>query len=160
MPVDVLLHINPPVALGVRWWALCAGLALLAVAVLVAGILRWRFLGHSHTGNPDTSMATLRAEALGRIAATTSAFHAGNLKAQSACQAISRATRQFAGTASDGDADFETAAQISTAARREPRLHALASFVTSIQDDCFSPDAAPDVDGVADSARDVIQQWR
>ncbi len=160
MPVDILLEINPPVGLDWRWWALAAALALVAVAIVAVGILRWRMLGRGADASSETSLTTLRADALARVSEATAAYHSGGINAQNAVQDMGRATRWFAGTASDGDADYETAAQLAAAARRDPRLVDVATFVTSIQDDCFSPTARPDVDAVAASAEEVIQQWR
>ena len=159
MPVDILLEINPPVGLDWRWWAIAGALALVALAVMSMGVLRWRLLGRSNDGSPDTSLITLRTDALARISAAATAYNSGGLNAQNAVQEMSRATRWFAGTASDGDADYETAAQLSAAARRDPRLLDVAAFVTSVQDDCFSATARPDVDAVAASAEEVIHQW-
>ena len=45
------------------------------------------------------------------------------------------------------------------AARRDPRLEGVATFISAIQDDCFSPTARPDVDAVAASAEEVIRAW-
>lgn len=160
MPVDILLEINPPVGLDWRWWAIAGALALVAVAVMAVGILRWRVLGRGTDGSPDMSLTTLRADALTRISEATAAYHCGGINAQNAVQSMGRATRWFAGTASDGDADYETAAQLSAAARRDPRLLDVATFVTGIQTDCFSPTARPDVDAVAASATEVIHAWR
>lgn len=159
MPTDVLLQINPPVGLDWRWWALAALMALAACAAMAVGVLRWRTLGRVAVNTPDASLRELRADALARISAATADFHAGRANAQDSCQSIGRSARWFAGTASDGDADYETAAQLSTAARRDPRLQEVATFVAGIQDDCFSPTARPDVDAVATSAQDVIRQW-
>ncbi len=159
MPGDVLLQINPPIGLDWRWWALVALLALAALAVMAIGVLRWRSLGRGVVGVTDTSLVDLRAAALDRIAAATTGYHAGTLRAQPACQDIGRATRWFAGTASDGDADYETAVQLTAAARRDPRLEGVASFVVGIQEDCFSPTARPDVDAVAASAQEMIRAW-
>lgn len=160
MPVEVLLEINPPVGLDWRWWAIAGGIALVALAVMGMGVLRWRMLGRTSDFSPDLSLPTLRSSALARISAAAAAHEAGDIDAQNAAQEMSRATRWFAGTASDGDADYETAAQLSAAARRDPRLMDVASFVTSIQHDCFSPSASPDVAAVAASAEEVIQRWR
>lgn len=158
MSVD-LLQINPPVDLGGRWWALVALLALIALAVLAVGVLRWRSLGRGTVIAEDTSLEALRADALARVNEAAADHRAGRLHGPHACQAISRATRQFAGTASDGDADYESASQLAAAARRDPRLLPVAAFVASIQDDCFSPTARPDVDAVATSAGEVIGRW-
>jgi len=160
MPADILLEINPPVGLDWRWWAVAGALALVAVAVMAVGILRWRVLGRGTDGSPEMSLTTLRSDALARVSEATAAYHSGGINAQNAVQQMSRATRWFAGTASDGDADYETAAQLSVAARRDPRLLDVATFVTSIQADCFSPTARPDVDAVAASAEEVIHAWR
>lgn len=160
MPVDVLLEINPPVGLDWRWWAIAGAIALVALAIMAMGILRWRVLGRTSDDSPDMSLPTLRSDALARVSAAAAAHNSGGLTAQNAVQEMSRATRWFAGTASDGDADYETAAQLSAAARRDPRLLNVATFVMSIQDDCFSPYASPDVDAVAASAEEVIQRWR
>lgn len=159
MPVDVLLEINPPVSLDWRWWALAGALALVAVAVTSVGILRWRVLGRSRVVSRDMSLTTLRSQALTWVEQSTAAYHSGEINAQDACQELSRASRWFAGTASDGDADYETAMQLSAAARRDPRLEGVAHFVSAIQSDCFSPTARPDVDAVAAFATEVIQQW-
>lgn len=159
MLVDVLLEINPPVGLDWRWSALAAGLVLAAIVVMILGILRWRTLGRTPSLTGDTSLETLRSEALTRVEAARSAHHDGGIDAQRACQDVGRSTRWFVGTASDGDADYETAAQLSAAARRVPRLEHVARFITSIQEDCFSPTARPDVDTVASSAEEVIRQW-
>lgn len=159
MPIDTLLQIYPPVGLGLRWWGLVALLVLLAVAVMAVGILRWRALGRPDTGQGDTSLEDLRSEALARISSAAASYHTGTARPQDACQAIGRATRWFAGTASDGDADYETAAQLRVAARRDPRLEGVATFIEGIQDDCFSPTARPDVDEVATHAEEVIRQW-
>lgn len=159
MPADVLLQINPPVGLDWRWWVLAALLALAACGVMAVGILRWRALGRTPVEVLDTSLRELRADALARVSAATADFHDGKTNAQDSCQAIGRAARWFAGTASDGDADYETAAQLTAAARRDPRLQDVATFVAGIQDDCFSPTARPDVDAVAGTAEDVIRQW-
>ncbi|MEO7588073.1 MAG: hypothetical protein ABIS84_08595 [Arachnia sp.] len=159
MPVDTLLQINPPIGLDWRWWALAGLLVVLAAAVMALGVLRWRALGHGTPEKADTSLADLRADALTRVTSASDAFHAGRVRSQEACQEIGRATRWFAGTASDGDADYETASQLAAAARRDPRLQPVAAFVTGIQDDCFSPTARPDVDAVAASAQEVIRQW-
>lgn len=159
MPADIVLQIYPPVGLGLRWWGLVALLALLAVAVMVIGVLRWRSLGRVSVQGGDTSLTELRSEALVRISDAAADFHVGKLRAQDACQTMGRTARWFAGTASDGDADYETAAQLAEAARRDPRLEDVSTFVTSIQDDCFSPTARPDVDAVAAAAEQVIRQW-
>lgn len=159
MPGDVLLQINPPIGLDWRWWALVALLTLAALAVMTIGVLRWRSLGRGRGRAVDTSLTDLRAQALERIASAATGYHAGTVRAQPACQDIGRATRWFAGTASDGDADYETALQLAAAARRDPRLEGVAAFVASIQDDCFSPTARPDVDAVAASAQEVIRAW-
>lgn len=159
MPADILLEINPPVGLDWRWWALAGLLVLAALAVMAIGALRWRTLGRGPAEGVDTSLTELRSDALARVSAAATKYHAGSLSAQHACQAVGRATRWFAGTASDGDADYETASQLAAAARRDPRLAAVAAFVAGIQDDCFSPTARPDVDAVAASAEDVIRQW-
>ncbi len=160
MPVDVLLEINPPVGLDWRWWAIAGALVLVAAAVMAVGILRWRVLGRSTGGAPEMSLTTLRTDALARISTAAADYHSGGIDAQNAVQEMSRVTRWFAGTASDGDADYETAVQLSAAARRDPRLVEVATFVTSVQADCFSPTARPDVDAVAASAVEVIHQWR
>ncbi len=160
MPVDVLLEINPPVGLDWRWWAIAGVLTVVALAIMAAGTLRWRALGSNNDGPPDLSLPTLRSEALARVSAAAAAHQTGNLDARNAVQDMGRAARWFAGTASDGDADYETAAQLSAAARRDPRLLDVAAFVTSIQHDCFSPTARPDVDAVAASAEEVIRRWR
>ncbi len=160
MPVDVLLEIGPPVGLDWRWWAISAALMLVAVAVMAVGVQRWRMLGRIREGSSDTSLAELRSQALDRIGAATAGYHSGGINAQTAVQEMSRAARFFVGTASDGDADYETAAQLNTAARRDPRLLEVATFVASIQHDCFSPTARPDVDAVAAAAEEVILQWR
>lgn len=159
MPADIVLQIYPPVGLGLRWWGLAALLALLAVAVMAIGVLRWRSLGRVPVPAGDTSLTDLRSEALARISEAAAAFHVGKMRAQDACQSMGRTARWFAGTASDGDADYETAAQLAAAARRDPRLQDVSTFVTGIQDDCFSPSARPDVDAVATSAEEVIRQW-
>ncbi|RMB58338.1 hypothetical protein [Tessaracoccus antarcticus] len=160
MPADVLLEINPPIGLDWRWWALVGLLVLLAAAVMAVGVLRWRSLGRGPADTNDTSLRELRSAALSRISTATADYHAGRLNAQDAAQQIGRAARWFAGTASDGDADYETALQLAAAARRDPRLQPVASFVTGIQDQCFSPTAQPDVDAVAGGAEEVIRQWR
>lgn len=159
MLADVLLEINPPVALDWRWWALAVALILVAIAVIVLGLLRWRSLGRAPSASSGTSLETLRQEALARVATARSSHHDGEIDAQRACQKVGRATRWFVGTACDGDADYETAAQLAAAARRNPRLEHVSRFITSIQDDCFSPTARPDVDAVAASAEEVIRQW-
>lgn len=159
MPVDVLLEINPPVGLDWRWWALAAALVMVAVAIMVLGVLRWRALGRTPSPTQDTSLEALRSEALTRVDTARSTHHDGGIDAQRACQDVGRATRWFVGTASDGDADYETSAQLSTAARRDPRLEHVARFIAGIQDDSFSPTARPDVDAVAASAEEVIRQW-
>ncbi|MGO1385221.1 MAG: hypothetical protein ACTHWA_01970 [Arachnia sp.] len=160
MPVDILLEINPPVGLDWRWWAIAAALVVAAVAVMALGVTRWRALGRTTDGSSDTSLTTLRSDALARVSEAAASYHAGGINAQNAVQEMGRTARWFAGTASDGDADYETAAQLSAAARRDPRLLDVATFVTSIQADCFSPTARPDVDAVAASASGVIHQWR
>lgn len=159
MPGDVLLELNPPIGLDWQWWALAAALLLAAIAVLTLGVRRWHVLGRPPSVTGDTSLEKLRAEALMRVGAARSTHHDGGIDAQRACQDMGRATRWFIGTASDGDADYETAAQLSAAARRDPRLEHVARFIASIQDDCFSPTARPDVDAVAVSAQEVIRQW-
>ena len=159
MPVDVLLQINPPIGLGLRWWGLVALLALLALAVMAIGILRWLSLGRAPVAAVDTSLTDLRSDALARISLSAANFHSGETPAQEACQQIGRTARWFAGMASDGDADYETAAQLGNAARRDPRLQEVATFVTDIQDDCFSAGARPDVDAVATRAEEVIRLW-
>ena len=159
MPADILLEINPPVGLDWRWWALVGFLVLAALVVMALGVLRWRALGRSRHDEVDTSLSDLRSEALGRVTTASADYHAGRMNAQHACQAIGRAARWFAGTASDGDADYETASQLADAARRDPRLEGVATFVAGIQDDCFSPTARPDVDAVAASAEEVIRAW-
>ncbi len=160
MPVDVFLEINPPVGLDWRWWAIAAALVLVALAIMAVGIQRWRALGRNLDGSPEVSLTELRTSALSRISAATATYHSGGINAQNAVQEMSRATRWFAGTASDGDADYETAAQLNAAARRDPRLVDVATFVSDVQDDSFSPTARPDVDAVADAAKEVIRQWR
>ena len=159
MPAEILLEINPPVGLDWRWWALAGLLALAALAVMTIGILRWRSLGRGLGNDVDTSLDDLRSAALERVSAAATDYHVGKLSAQHACQSIGRAARWFAGTASDGDADYETALQLAAAARRDPRLEGVATFVAGIQNDCFSPTARPDVDAVATSAQEVIQAW-
>lgn len=159
MPADVLLQINPPIGLGLRWWGLVALLALMALAVMAIGILLWRSRGRTPVAAVDTSLTDLRSDALARISLAAADFHTGRASAQRTCQQISRTARWFAGMASDGDADYETAAQLSIAARRDPRLQEVAEFVTDIQDDCFSPTARPDVDAVASGAEEVIRLW-
>ncbi|MDO5736472.1 MAG: hypothetical protein Q4P15_08355 [Propionibacteriaceae bacterium] len=159
MPADLLLEINPPVGLDWRWWAFVALLALAAVAVMAVGVLRWRRLGGPSGPGIDTSLTQLRSDALDRITSAAAGYHSGKLGAQPACQEMGRTTRWFAGTASDGDADYETASQLAAAARRDPRLLDVSTFIDSIQDDCFSPTARPDVDAVAASAQEVIRAW-
>ena len=90
------------------------------------------------------------------VARANHSFH----RAVASLTGSDRTTRWFAGTASNGDADYETAAQLTAAARRDPRLVGVATFVTNVQDDCFSPTARPDVDAVAASATEVIELWR
>ena len=160
MPVDILMEINPPIGLDWRWWAIAGALVLVAVTVLAVGVLRWRALDRTPHGSFDMSLAELRSDALARIDAAATGYHSGAIRAQNAVQDMSRTTRWFAGTASNGDADYETAAQLTAAARRDPRLVGVATFVTNVQDDCFSPTARPDVDAVAASATEVIELWR
>lgn len=159
MPIDVFLEINPPVGLGLRWWAIVAALVVVGLLVMLLGVLQWRSLGRRNDVSPDLSLQMLRSQANARISTVAASFGSGTLDAQGACQELSRATRWFAGTASDGDADYETAEQLVSAARRDPRLIPVARFVADIRDDCFSPSATPDVEARAASAKDVITQW-
>ena len=58
MPVDpTLLELHPPVAHAWWWWLVCAGLALVGLALAAVGVSRWRVLRRPREVVVDDSLA-------------------------------------------------------------------------------------------------------
>lgn len=146
--------IHPVVDYPQAWWFAVGACVLLAVAVLALGIWRWRSLRPA-PNQPDSSLEQLRATALQQLDED-----ARNEDSQAACQAMSRTVRRFVGTASGGDADYASAAQLREASRLDPRLQPVSDFINDIQEACFSPSAARDVDAISVRAQEVVAAWR
>lgn len=156
MPGDDLLY--PPVSPSPWWWALVAGLLVVATALLVLAVtLRRRAIP---SAPPVQTVAGLREDTLRAIDGTSAAHADGRLTPTQTCQELSRLVREFIGRAGDGDADFATASQLRTAALLDHRLEPTARFTAEIQDACFSPAATPDVDVLSARAREVVRAWR
>lgn len=153
MPLEIP-PIHPVVDYQQHWWWIVIGCVLAACVVLVVGVLRWRAL-RPVSPAADRSLEQLRESALTRLV-----DNARLPDAREACQAMSQTVRRFVGTASAGDADYSSAAQLRAAARIDPRLEPVATLVTDMQEACFAPSPTADVAAFERRAREVIQGWR
>lgn len=157
MPGDLLLlELHPPVAHSWWWWLVVAGLVVAALGLGSVGIWRWRMLSRPHEETIDDSLTQLRDAALRRI----DRIRTSDAPATERARLIGRVAREFVGTVGDGDADYQSAAQLRVEALKDPRLEPVATLAARVDAHAFggADDAA--VDELARAAKEVIQGWR
>ena len=157
MPVDpTLLELHPPVAHAWWWWLVCAGLALVGLALAAVGVSRWRVLRRPREVVVDDSLADLRAVALREV---TDLWRDEGPPGERA-RRIGQVARRFVGTAGDGEADFLSADQLRVEALKDPRLQPVAHLAAAVDPVAFGAASEDDVTRLAAQAEEVIRAWR
>lgn len=155
MSADLLeTTIHPAVPLSWWWWLVLAALIVVAAALLIIGITRWRHLRAEVAPAPDTSLDLLRTETLAAI------DEAGRAPSpQEKARLTGRALRRFAGLVLDGDADYQTAGQLRTAALKDPRLAEVSELTDRVDELAWgSPDDQATTE-LSARAREVVSSW-
>lgn len=145
--------LHPIATMPAWWWLILGALAIAGISFLSIAALQLR--RRPEPVEPDDSLGTLRAATLAAIDAATR-----QEPGTAACRSVVAEARRFVGIVTDSSVDYLSDTQLSWAARRNPRLLPIAQLVHDTQEWCFSPTATPDVDDVADRAREVVREWR
>lgn len=153
MPAE-LLELHPAVPQAWWWWLVLASLFLVGAGLALVGLLRWRTLSRVEQTPVDDSLVRLRAAALGEVAAADQ----GDPMEQA--RLIGRAVRRFAGVAVDGDADYQTTAQLRIAAAKDPDLVEVFEISATVDRLAYRSASEAEVAALAERAREVILAWR
>ncbi|MDK9666522.1 hypothetical protein FAM15333_001272 [Propionibacterium freudenreichii] len=165
----IALDINPPIMPGGWVWTLAAVL-LLAAGLGAFGIRRAarRRAARARARRP-LDLAGLRARALSEIDHVDADLTAGRIDARVARQQLSAIVRRFVGTAGNGDADFQSLAELQATALRDPALRPAAEFVAGGYQESFAAPGTGNataeengpatVDRALREARQVVRRW-
>lgn len=153
MPVD-LPELHPALAQSWWWWLVVAGLVVAGLALITVGIVRWRTLRRVAPVISDDSLERLREATLAAVDEVPAADPAERVRL------IGREVRRFAGIATDGDADFQTTAQLRIAAAKDPVLQPVFELSETVDRLAYGGATEAQAGQLAERAREVIRSWR
>jgi hypothetical protein len=161
LPFDLLAarDVYPPVDYSPWWWLVVAGCVLGIVAV--GWWARRSLRGLRPPATPRDALEALRGETLARLAALEASYAAGDLGPADAHQRLGAEVRRFAGTATNGDADYRVLPELRLAAVKEPRLEPVVWLLAVLEAAAFEPagTTSPPSPPVFARAREVVEQW-
>lgn len=157
MPGDDWSALYPPQVTQFHWWLVLAGLVLLGLAILISAVVLLRY--RPAPPPVPVTVADLRAKALLEVESVRDRHAQGELPAAAAAQELGRSVRRFVGQASDGEADFATADQLTVAAVSDHRLAPVARFSRAVAASGFARDGDVDAELLAEQAAEVISAW-
>lgn len=164
MSGDVSAHqvwateIYPPASYSPWWWV------VVAVCLLgIVGVIWWarRSL---RTVSPTTTredlVERLRGQTLAQIDRIAASVASGKVTTADGAALLSAEVRRFAGTVTNGNADYLVLPELRREAARDLRLAPVVEVVESAEDAAFAPGRRDGVlDLLADRAREVVRGW-
>lgn len=143
------------------WWWLVVALCLLGILA----VLWWARRALRTLDNGDSGGALLekvRGETLARIDGIAAALASGDLTTARAAARLSAEVRRFAGTVTNGNADYLVLPELRRAALADARLEPVVTVVAGVESTAFAPSGSSDDAGLAaalEQAREVVRRW-
>jgi len=149
-------QVNPPV--GYVWWWL-----VLAGSVAGLAVLWWwarRILRQTDGLGTTSLLEQVRAQTLAEIDAVARRCAAGELDGKAVAVGIGGAVRRFAGTVTDGDADYSTLPMLRRTAVKDPRLEPVVELLAWLAPAAYDGITQLDVERARLAAREVVSRWQ
>ncbi|MCR1785898.1 hypothetical protein KVF89_25410 [Nocardioides carbamazepini] len=152
--------VYPPESYSPWWWLVVALCLLGMLAVLWWARRALRTLDDGDGGG--ALLEKVRGETLARIDGIAAALASGDLTTARAAARLSAEVRRFAGTVTNGNADYLVLPELRRAALVDARLEPVVAVVAGVESTAFAPSGPSGDAGLAgafEQAREVVRQW-